>query len=298
MVSEDLRQRLAEPVKQTLTRAEELARQRGHATVTAAHLFLAALERSPGVVTRSIPSISPDEKIAQLRQELEATPNKDDRSLTRTLEAALALASKEREDKAELRHVAQALAEAQGMPVSQASVTAGQTTARPRPSVRTPTLDEFGRDLTREATEGKLHPILGRDDEIDQVIQTLCRMDKPNALLVGAAGVGKTAIIEGVTQRIAAGEVPPYLEGARVVELQPSNLVAGTGVVGTLQERMKKILEEIQQARRSPDHAGIILFIDEFHSAVGAGGPMGLQDVASQLKPALDRPSLHPRPSG
>lgn len=288
-MTDELREKLAEPVKQALAHAEDLARERDHATVTAAHLFLAILERSPGVVTRTVPSIEADTKIVQLREELMATPSEDDNSLAQVLDAARALAAKEGEDKAGLRQVVCALADVCGLPASQAPVVSARPAAKPRRSVPTPTLDEFGRDLTREAEAGELHPILGRDDEIDLVIETLCRTDKPNALLVGPAGVGKTAIVEGVAQRVAAGEVPPYLQGARIVELQPSNLVAGTGVVGTLQERMKKIIEEAQRRRGDGERAGTILFIDEFHSAVGAGGAMGLQDVASQLKPALGR---------
>jgi len=203
--------------------------------------------------------------------------------LIEALERALARASEDGRETAELSYVVQALADGAG------PSTAAARPATQRPAVRTPTLDEFGRDLTREATEGRLQPIIGRDEEIDSIVETLCKTEKPNPLLVGPAGVGKTAIVEGLAQRITAGDVPAFLQGARVVELQPSSLVAGTGLVGSLQERIKKILDEVKKARGSHDHAGLILFIDEFHSAIGAGGPMGLQDVASMLKPALAR---------
>jgi ATP-dependent Clp protease ATP-binding subunit ClpC len=296
-VAQTYRDRVAEPIKQALDRAEELAKQNGDQGVRAAHLFLAILERSPGVVTNLAPAVDPASKMAELRSALEASGGGDDGSLADALERALALATEEGRPVAELRHVVVALTSAEGItaapgvagaPSSEAGAvpSAAGGTRRLRP---TPTLDKFGRDLTREASAGDLHPILGRDDEIDQVIQTLYRLDKPNALLVGPAGVGKTAIVEGVAQRIVSGDVRPYLEGARIVELQPSTLVAGTGLMGSLQERLKGILDELVAARGGPEHGGVILFIDEFHTAVGAGGPMGLQDVASQLKPALDR---------
>lgn len=149
----------------------------------------------------------------------------------------------------------------------------------------TPTLDQFGRDLTREASNGRLGVVLGRDLEIDLVVETLCRRIKRNPLLVGPAGTGKTAIVEGVALRIAAGAVPALLKGARIVSLQPSALVAGAGVVGELDRRMKAIVSEASQD-------GVVLFIDEVHAMIGAGGREGTGDVASMLKPALARGEL------
>jgi ATP-dependent Clp protease ATP-binding subunit ClpC len=154
------------------------------------------------------------------------------------------------------------------------------TTYRPRAKHPTPTLEQFGRDLTREAQEGKLSSIVGRQEEIQLVIETLCRRTKRNPALVGPAGVGKTAIVEGLAQRIVRGDVPEALRGARVLAVQPSTLVAGAGVVGELDKRMKALLSEASQE-------GIVLFVDEVHSIVGAGGREGTSDVASLLKPAL-----------
>ena len=167
------------------------------------------------------------------------------------------------------------------------SVAAGAPSAayRPRETRPTPTLEQFGRDLTREARDGKLTPVVGRQDEVQLVIETLCRRTKRNPVLVGPAGVGKTAIVEGLAQRVVRGEVPAPLVGARVLALLPSLLVAGAGVVGELQTRMKGILAEASQD-------GIILFIDEVHSVIGAGGRPGSDDVASLLKPALARGDL------
>ena len=146
-------------------------------------------------------------------------------------------------------------------------------------------LEQFGRDLTREAQDGKLTPVVGRQDEVQLVIETLCRRTKRNPVLVGPAGVGKTAIVEGLAQRVVRGEVPAPLAGARVLALLPSLLVAGAGVVGELQTRMKGILAEASQD-------GVILFIDEVHSVIGAGGRPGSDDIASLLKPALARGDL------
>ncbi len=153
---------------------------------------------------------------------------------------------------------------------------------RPRARKPTPTLEQFGRDLCQEVLEGKLPPILGRDLEIQSVMETLCRFTKRNPLLVGPAGVGKTAIVEGLAQRIVRGEVPPPLQGLRIFALQSSALVSGAGVVGELEKRMHTILEEASQD-------GIVLFIDEIHTIVGSGGVRQISDVGSLLKPALGK---------
>lgn len=168
------------------------------------------------------------------------------------------------------------------VPVAAATGTAGYNSRARRP---TPTLEQFGRDLTRAAVEGKLSPVVGRGAELELVIETLCRRTKRNPALVGPAGVGKTAIVEGLAQRIVRGEVPEILRGARLIELQPSSLVAGAHVVGELEKRMKALLAEASQD-------GLLLFIDEVHSVVGAGGMPGSGDIASLLKPALARGDL------
>lgn len=161
-----------------------------------------------------------------------------------------------------------------------------ETTAyRPCTKRPTPTLEQFGRDLTQEALEGKLSPVVGRDYEIQLLIETLCRHTKRNPCLVGPAGVGKTAIVEGFAQKVVRAEVPEMLKGVRVFAVQPSTLVAGAHIVGELEKRMKVLLSEASQD-------GIILFIDEVHSIIGAGGMMGTSDVASLLKPALARGDL------
>lgn len=153
---------------------------------------------------------------------------------------------------------------------------------RPRARQPTPTLEEFGRDLCQEALTGRLSPILGREVEIQGVMETLCRFTKRNPLLIGPAGVGKTAIVEGLAQRIVQGQVPPPLRNLRIFALQASSLVSGAGVVGELEKRMRAVVEEASQD-------GIVLFIDEIHTIVGSGGLRQVSDVGSLLKPALGK---------
>jgi ATP-dependent Clp protease ATP-binding subunit ClpC len=165
---------------------------------------------------------------------------------------------------------------------SPASGPPGAGAWQPRATRPTPALDQFGRDLTAEAAAGRLPELVGRATELDIVIETLCRRTKRNPVLVGPAGTGKTAIVEGLAARVVAGGVPALLRGLRIVQLSPSALVSGAGVYGVLDERMRAILAEASQD-------GIALFIDELHSIVGAGGARGSSDIASLLKPALAR---------
>ncbi|MET9385515.1 AAA family ATPase [Streptomyces sp. NPDC002928] len=153
----------------------------------------------------------------------------------------------------------------------------------------TPTVDEFGRDLTEDARAGRLDPVIGRDDEVDQTIEVLSRRSKNNPVLIGDPGVGKTAIVEGIAQRIAAGEVPRTLANKRLVLLDLAGMVAGTKYRGEFEERMKKLLEEV---REHGDE--LVLFLDEMHTVVGAGGGgEGAMDAGNMLKPALARGELH-----
>jgi ATP-dependent Clp protease ATP-binding subunit ClpC len=153
----------------------------------------------------------------------------------------------------------------------------------------TPTLDQFGRDLTALAREGRIDPVIGRESEIEQTVEVLSRRGKNNPVLIGEAGVGKTAIAEGIAQRIADDQVPRVLEGKRVVQLELSGVVAGTRYRGDFEERMRRIIDEIRERRD-----GLIIFIDELHTLVGAGaGTEGGMDAGNMIKPALARGELH-----
>jgi len=159
-----------------------------------------------------------------------------------------------------------------------------------RPPSTTPTVDEFSRDLTDLARAGKIDPLVGRGDEIAQTIEVLSRRTKNNPVLIGEAGVGKTAIVEGIAQRIVEGDVPQTLAGKRVVQLDIGGVVAGTRFRGEFEERLKKIIDEV---REHGDE--LIVFIDELHTVVGAGaaGGEGAMDASNMLKPALARGELH-----
>jgi ATP-dependent Clp protease ATP-binding subunit ClpC len=157
-----------------------------------------------------------------------------------------------------------------------------------RETSKTPTLDQYGRDLTEMAREGKLDPVIGRADEIEQTIEILSRRTKNNPALIGDPGVGKTAIIEGIAQRIVNDEVPETLTDRRVVQLDLAGMVAGSKYRGEFEERLKKVIDEIVE-----NEGNIILFVDELHTLVGAGAAEGAMDAGNMLKPALARGEMH-----
>ncbi|HEV1994745.1 MAG TPA: ATP-dependent Clp protease ATP-binding subunit [Candidatus Acidoferrum sp.] len=160
--------------------------------------------------------------------------------------------------------------------------TSGEKTAAARPK-ETSLLAEFSRDLTLAASEGSLDPLVGRENEVERVIQILCRRTKNNPVLIGEPGVGKTAIVEGLAQRISDGDVPPFLADKRILSLDLSLIVAGTKYRGQFEERLKTIMKELMESQNS------IVFIDELHTLVGAGSAEGSLDAANILKPALSR---------
>src|SRR5438477_11289721 len=172
-----------------------------------------------------------------------------------------------------------------GMETSEAgerAVTSGGSSPKGGKS-KTPALDSFGRDLTELARQGKLDPVIGRTNEIERVIQVLSRRTKNNPVLLGEAGVGKTAIVEGLAQMIVSGDVPELLRDRRIVVLDLAMMVAGTKYRGQFEERIKAVMNEVRRARNT------ILFIDELHTLVGAGGAEGAIDASNVLKPALAR---------
>ncbi|QXG76468.1 ATP-dependent Clp protease ATP-binding subunit [Modestobacter sp. L9-4] len=176
---------------------------------------------------------------------------------------------------------------AAGGPVPTRGGAGGAGGAAPAPS-NTPTLDEYGRDLTALARDGKIDPVIGRAQEIEQTIEVLSRRNKNNPVLIGEAGVGKTAIVEGIALQIVDGDVPDSLRGRRLVELDLTGLVAGTRYRGDFEERLKKVMDEI---REHSDE--VVVFIDELHTVVAAGGSEGSAGAGNMLKPALARGELH-----
>ena len=170
-----------------------------------------------------------------------------------------------------------------GPPPQAPPVQGGGSPSTPAAKTKTPALDAFGRDLTKLAKDGKLDPVIGRDEEIDRVMQTLSRRRKNNPVLLGEAGVGKSAIVEGLASKIINGDVPEILRNKRVITLDLALMVAGTKYRGQFEERIKAVMDEIKRSEN------IIIFVDELHTLVGAGGAEGAIDASNILKPALAR---------
>src|ERR687893_656001 len=305
----DITQLFSGSTNELLQRAARQAAEWGSADLNTEHLLHAALDDE--AVRRGLEGVDadPDQIQAQLEEETEKEARKDDAvpSLAPDAKRALLTAYKEAQALGSSyigpEHVLLALASDEegeaGRLLSRfglshtglrgAVVRGVDKSGEARePTRATPSLDEYSRDLTRMAREGKLDPVIGRPEEIETTIEVLSRRTKNNPVLIGDPGVGKTAIVEGIAQRIVNEEVPETLSGKRVVQLDLSGIVAGTQYRGQFEERLKKVIDEVRE--HSDD---LILFIDELHTVVGAGAAEGSMDASNMLKPALSRGELH-----
>jgi ATP-dependent Clp protease ATP-binding subunit ClpC len=303
----DVTQFFSDATRELLQRAAQTALEWGSLDLDTDHLLYAALRDD--VVRHVLRGIDadPDAIAAQLEEEAEKAHRTDVApSLAPDAKAALLAAYDEsRELGASYvgpEHVLLALARdseseagrlLERFGASHTKLRGGvirgvESTGNARETSRTPRLDEYGRDLTQEAREGKLDPVIGRADEIDQAIEILSRRTKNNPVLLGEPGVGKTAIVEGIAQRIVNDEVPETLAGRRIVVLDLAGMIAGTKYRGEFEERLKTVIDEVRGASEE-----LILFIDELHTVVGAGAAEGSMDASNMLKPALARGELH-----
>src|SRR2546429_1523128 len=303
----DITQFFSDATRELLQRAAQTAVEWGSLDLESDHLLYAALQDD--VVRHVLRQIDadPDAISAEIEEEAEKGSRTDvSPSLSPDAKAALLAAYDEsRELGASYvgpEHVLLALARDDESQAGQLLQRFGVSHTKLRGAVirgveagggtretsKTPTLDQYGRDLTDMAREGKLDPVIGRADEIEQTIEVLSRRTKNNPALIGDPGVGKTAIVEGIAQRIVNDEVPETLTDRRVVQLDLAGMVAGSKYRGEFEERLKKVIDEIVE-----NEGSIILFVDELHTLVGAGAAEGAMDAGNMLKPALARGELH-----
>jgi len=291
--------RFTERAQDAAMRAYEVLQRYGHSQVDTEHLLLALIEQPEGVIPEILRTMSVDLEVIshRLDEELKSTPRTQiygggvgqvyiTPRLKRVIDQSNQEAAKLKDDYISTEHLFLAIAGERNTPAARIlaelgvtrdrileavkDVRGGQTVTTPQAESRYRTLEKFSRDLTQLARQGKLDPVIGRDEEILRVIQVLTRRTKNNPVLIGGAGVGKTAIVEGLAIKIAKDDVPEILSGRRVVQLDLGAMVAGTRFRGEFEERLKAVMEEIQKAEGE-----IILFIDELHSVVGAGGAQG-----------------------
>ncbi|HDN80788.1 MAG TPA: AAA family ATPase [Chloroflexi bacterium] len=307
-----------EKAQEAAMRTYEILQRFGHSQVDTEHMLLALLEQPEGVVPMLLEIMGVDayEMRNQLERILRSMPQGPvfyaPRALTqvymtprlkRVIDLAREEARRMRDKYISTEHLFLAIASENGTPAARLlaryritkpdiydaikELRGGQRITDPGTESRYKVLERFAQDLTQMAREGKLDPVVGRDAEIMRVIQILCRRIKNNPVLIGGAGVGKTAIVEGLAQKIVAEDVPEPLLGKRILALDLGAMVAGTRLRGEFEERLKAAIQEITNSK-----GNIILFIDEIHTMVGAGGAMGALDAATILKPALARGEL------
>ena len=309
--------RLTEKAQDVIRQAQSLAQRLGHPQIDAEHLAVALLAQDGGVARRVVEKAggNPSAMAQRLQQALDRLPRVSGPGapagqvyvaprVNEVLNAAETEAQRMKDEYVSAEHLLLALADLKDGAVGEAlrgagltkeklleataAVRGGQRVTSQTPEGTYEALEKYGRDLTALAQQGKLDPVIGRDEEIRRVIQILSRRTKNNPVLIGSPGVGKTAIVEGLAQRIVRGDVPEGLKGKRIVTLDMGALVAGAKYRGEFEERLKAVLKAVQDAQGE-----VILFIDELHTVVGAGAAEGAMDASNLLKPALARGELH-----
>ena len=306
--------RLTVKAAEALQQAASLARSKGNPVVNDAHLFYALLQQDEGIVVPLLQKagLNVTQLQAETEREIERFPKQSGggveptlaRELSRVLDRADEDAKSLGDAYVSTEHLLLALAEEKGTSARQLlsaqgvdrkdllaaleGVRGAHRVTDQEPESKYQALQRFTRDLTEIARKGKLDPVIGRDEEIRRVMQVLSRRTKNNPVLIGEPGVGKTAIVEGLAQRIINGDVPDSLKNKHLIGLDIGALVAGTKYRGEFEERLKSVLKEI-----TATEGRYIVFIDELHTLVGAGGAEGAVDASNMLKPALARGELH-----
>ena len=308
--------RFTERAQDAAARAYEIVQRYGHTQVDTEHLFLALLEQKDGAVPQILEqlNVNPSDLTDRIDRELRATPKVAvygggvgqvfyTPRIRTVLELAQGEANRLKDEFISTEHIFLAILSERNTPTARLmqevnitrerilegikNLRGGQRVTDRHAETRYKTLEKYSRDLTKLAKDGRLDPVIGRDDEILRIIQVLTRRTKNNPVLIGEAGVGKTAIVEGLAQKIIDNDVPENLLNKTVVSLDLGAMIAGSRFRGEFEERLKAAMDEIEKAKGE-----IILFIDELHTVVGAGSAQGAMDASNMLKPALARGEL------
>jgi ATP-dependent Clp protease ATP-binding subunit ClpC len=308
--------RFTERAQEAAQRAAEIIQRYGHNQIDTEHILLALIEQPGGVIPQILEALNVNAQA--LADRLDATLRASPKAnifgggagqifITPRVKRIIDLANEEanrlKDEYISTEHIFLAILTERNTPAARILETTGITRERvyeavqqlrggqrvtdPQAETRYRTLEKYSRDLTQMAREGKLDPVIGRDNEILRLIQILSRRTKNNPVLIGEAGVGKTAIVEGLAQKIATNDVPEILSGKRVVALDLGAMIAGSRFRGEFEERLKAVIEEVQRSQ-----GDIIMMIDELHTVVGAGAAQGAMDASNMLKPALARGEL------